>query len=369
MIPEQPNTQILSNEYITGILDKYDLLTEYRSLILEAAAQVKANPALTEFVCLLAAKLLSGAEVDLAQFQTPTEEGLAYDFLYLFPAIPTMPRTAEHMHRRHVPEDVIEATLKEYDFCVRMREISQGRPMFDQGRLSWMLRVISCKLIRIGRFKYDLPAKRIENVQVYRNHQGELMVLADGMQVHKCGGILGSLGLEDPNGSFQASITETDNTVTGHPICDGAVSRQQITLSKSDWELCLSKDDPVIAVHIPPWEPFRPDDMEASYRRARKIFKECYPDYPYKAFWCRSWLMSRDLHKILNPGSNILNFQKPYTHYPCESPGLGTFYNVFPKHGRPEDLSTLPEETSLQKSVKKLALNGEYILDYCGFFF
>ena len=362
-------TIILSEAYITNTLDECAVLTDYRHIILKAAAQIRDNPALILFVCLLERWIRSGMDADFKKYESPKGIGLAYDFLHLFAAIPTIPASIRCMRTRGVPEHIIAATLKEYDFCVRMREISQGRPMFDQGRLDWMRRIISNRLIRIGRFKFDLPAKRITDIRVYKNALGKLCVLADGMQVHRSGSILGAEGLTDPEGSFHAFIRETENTVSGHPILNGSVSTETICLSKAHWTLCLSKDDPVVAVHIPPWEPFDPKAMEDSYQQARRIFKECYPDYPFQAFWCRSWLMSLHLKKILKPDSNILRFQEHYTHYPCESPGLGIFYNVFPKQGRPENLNTLIAKTSLQRGVKDTYLKGGYIHDYCGFFF
>ena len=44
-------------------------------------------------------------------------------------------------------------------------------------------------LVHIDRFKYDTPGRYLKTVQVYKHTTGELMVLADGMQVHRSGGI------------------------------------------------------------------------------------------------------------------------------------------------------------------------------------
>ena len=108
-----------------------------------------------------------------------------------------------------------------------------------------------------------------------------------------------------------------------------------------------------------------------SYVRARKVFAECFPDHPYKAFFCSSWLMSSDLHGILKPTSNILGFQEPFTRLPFKSTGTLVFSFAFDNVGAviPTDIDALPENTSLQRAVKQLHREGGYIHEGAGFFF
>ena len=309
-----------------------------------------------------------GAE-DIADYEAPKGEGPVFDFLHLFPMIPTMPDTVAHFRERGVPEDIIVATMQEYDFCVDMLLRNTGRPAFDRGRLNWMRRVAKSEMIRIGRFKYDLPSKRVSGMRAYKNNVGEICVLADKVDVHRSGKILGSAGCEDKTGSFRAEIEETEEKIIGYPVVDGLITNEKRGLENSEWSLCLSEDDDVVFVHIPPRESFDVAAMEDSYARAREIFARHYPDRPYAAFFCRSWLMSRDLRKVLKPTSNILAFQDKYIHYPSLCGGTQVFNNVFPKIGVPADYNTLPEETSLQRNVKQHYLGGGHILNDNGFFF
>lgn len=359
---------ILSDEYITKTLSDCFALASFTQEILAAAAEVRKNPALRLLVCILAEWIRHGAE-DISDYEAPCGEGLAFDFLHLFPMIPTMPDSVAHLRARNVPEDIIAATMQEYDFCVDKLLQNAGRPAFDRGRLNWVIRVAKNEMIRIGRFKYDLPAKRVSGIKAYKNANGEICVLADGVDVHRSGKVLGSAGCEDTAGSFRAEIEETQDKVIGYPIVDGLITDKKCELEKSEWSLCLSDDDNVVFVHIPPRESFDVGAMEASYARAREILAKHYPDRPYSAFFCRSWLMSRDLRKVLKPTSNILAFQNKYIHYPCLCNGTQVFHNVFPKTGVPENYNDLPEETSLQRNVKSLYLSGEYILNDNGFFF
>ena len=361
-------SNILSDEYITKTLSDCFALCAFTQEILSAAAEVRKNPALRLIVCIMEEWVRRGAE-DIADYESPKGEGPVFDFLHLFPMIPTMPDTVAHFRERGVPEDIIVATMQEYDFCVDMLLRNTGRPAFDRGRLNWMRRVAKSEMIRIGRFKYDLPSTRVSGMRAYKNNVGEICVLADKVDVHRSGKILGSVGCEDKTGSFRAEIEETEEKIIGYPVVDGLITNEKRGLEKSEWSLCLSEDDDVVFVHIPPRESFDVAAMEDSYARAREIFARHYPDRPYAAFFCRSWLMSRDLRKVLKPTSNILAFQDKYIHYPSLCGGTQVFNNVFPKIGVPADYNTLPEETSLQRNVKQLYLGGGHILNDNGFFF
>lgn len=362
--------KILSKDFILQTLESCYALAPYRSLVVEAAGQVRQNPAMVLLVCLLECWIADGGNVSDPDYEAPVGEGRAYDFLHLFPAIPTMSESVAHLRSRGVPEDVIAATMGEYDFCVDMCNTRQGRPAFDRGRLSWIVRVIRNQLIRIGRFKYDLPGRYIQGYRVYRNQTGELKILANGLDVHRSGRLQSCVSFEDPEGGFRAELQETEDTVTGHPITGREVSRETETLRKDQWELCLSEEDLVPRIHIPSDGSFDPETVETSYTRAREIFDTCYPDYPYKAFFCHSWLMSPDLQKVMKPTSNILAFQNKFIQVPCASSGRLVFSFVFRMDPViPENLSALPETTSLQRAIKALYLNGGYIHEGEGFFF
>ena len=365
---EERSALILSDAYIENILVSASALLPYINLIKEAAAKIRENYAMRLLICVLEYRIKMKGKVSTPDYEAPCGNGIEYDFLHLFPALPTIPDSVSFFKNRGVPEDVITSSIREYDFCVELCIKNLGRPAFTVDRLAWISRVISNELIRIGRFKYEMPCKRLDGIKVYKNKSGDLAVLAYNTNIHTSGRILGTAGLDD-SGSFRAEISESDTEITGYPVLDGLVSQRSVTLKKSEWELCLSPEDDLIPVHIPPDEGFDHDVCEASYARAREIFDTCFPDKPYKAFHCRTWLLSIDLKKVLKPSSNILDFQNKYTLYPTISKGILIFGNVFPGQGGIENLENLTENTSLQREVKKLYLDGGYIHEYSGFFF
>ena len=76
--------------------------------------------------------------------------------------------------------------------------------------------------------------------------------------------------------------------------------------------------------------------------------------------------MDPQLEYLLKPDSNIIAFQKKFIRFPTVSSGNSVFYHVFLK--KYERLQDLPENTSLQRALKKHYFEGNYIYDLGGFF-
>ena len=360
---------ILSEAYITKTLDDCFALIPYRKEILAAAAELGKNPALQLLICLLEQWIRQGGRPVKDVYTPPVGTGLAYDWLHLFPAIPTMPESVAYLRKRKVPEDVIAATLQEYDASVELRLLAVGRPCFSADRLNWLRCVIFNRILHIGRFNYDFPGKCLVGMRVYENARGEFAVLADNVTVHPSGYLLGTAGYTDPEGAFPAQIRETDTAFIGYPAEGSRVLSNTVSLSKSEWHLRLCPDDLMVRIHIPRKGAFDRQTILDSYRRAKEIFRTSYPDMPFVAFFCSSWLMSPDLPDILKPESNILGFQDTFTHIPFSSSGRLVFSFLFPGcAGDPALYSQLPEDTSLQRAVKQRYLAGDFIRDGAGFF-
>lgn len=365
----QRSSYILSHEYITKTLTDCYALLPYMDTILAAANKIRENDAMLLLVYLLEQWVKMGGNIDDSSYTPPIGEGIEYDFIHLFAAIPTIPDSVEYLRKRGLSEEIIADTMKEYDFCLEFYSRITGRIGFDRGRLWWMRMIIQNKLIKVGRLKFELPKIRLSGARVYKNKDGELAVFADKLHVHRNGRIVGSTGCEDEVGSFVANVIETDDEIIGHLIIDCNISRKKTTLAKKEWELCLCEEDLIINVHIPPDGKLDIDSVEASYNGMREIMARCYPEMEYKAFFCESWLMSEDLRNILKPNSNIITFQDKYFRYPCRSGITAPFVWVFPGEGGVDNIENFSETTSLQRAIKSSYKNGCYIYNNMGFFF
>ena len=77
-----------------------------------------------------------------------------------------------------------------------------------------------------------------------------------------------------------------------------------------------------------------------------------------------SWLLSPVLEELLPPGSNILRFQEACTVTACDPEPMDVLEWVFRvASGQQETvlLSQLPEDTSLQRGMKRFLLEGKKI--------
>ena len=360
--------KILSEDFISKTLSDCYALAPWRSEILRGAQAIGKNPALCLFICLIEAWMRDGGDPAWPEFAAPQGEGIGYDLLYIYPAIPTMPDSVAYLRNRNVPEDVIAGTMQEYDRSIADGVYRDGRPTMTARLLSWMCTVIENRLINIGRLNYDIPGHFLENVRIFRKGN-ETLVLADGATVHPSGRILGSAGCDDTTDSYVATITETDTTVTGHPVIKDLIAKETVTLSKAKWTQFLCHEDLIPRIHIPRQGSFDAEAVQASIDRAREIFAACYPELPFKAMFCESWLLSEDLKAMLKPESKILQFQSRFIKVPLKSEGTAAFDFAYPLPIGYRDYPNLPEDTSLQKAIKERYLNGGYVHEGAGFFY
>ncbi len=107
-----------------------------------------------------------------------------------------------------------------------------------------------------------------------------------------------------------------------------------------------------LSVHIPEDSKLDPKDVENSLDLAREFYK----DQGIKYFYCKSWLLSLNLDRVLNKDSNIVKFRDKFTHIEMNFDTPQPEERIFLK--ALEDKSLYPEETSLQKNAKKAILEG-----------
>jgi len=112
--------------------------------------------------------------------------------------------------------------------------------------------------------------------------------------------------------------------------------------------------DTVISVHIPSDAVLSRENLDDSYRMAREFFAR--HDIKYSAAYCATWLLSPLLLEFLKEGSRILEFQKDYEIFGT-NPDDRSYFNWVFKREYP-DWNDLPEDTSLQRNIKKHILGG-----------
>ena len=125
---------------------------------------------------------------------------------------------------------------------------------------------------------------------------------------------------------------------------------------------------PVLWVHIPSDAVMTREALDNSYKSAHAFFNRHYPDFKYRCLCSVPWLLSPMLKGILPPSSKILEFQSDYAITRMYVDDRSYFIHVFKKKEIPADISVLPEDTSLQRAIKKLLMENDTIGKAAGVF-
>ena len=99
-----------------------------------------------------------------------------------------------------------------------------------------------------------------------------------------------------------------------------------------------------------------PEAIDASLKEADAFLARFFPAWQNLAKTCHSWLLSPQLPALLPENSNILRFQHRFRITP--EPEQTREFLVWIFKNRDIPYPNLPENTSLQKAVKKHLLDG-----------
>lgn len=122
-----------------------------------------------------------------------------------------------------------------------------------------------------------------------------------------------------------------------------------------EYEIVDKDNRKAISVHIPSDSFLLPEKISESLKEARKFFKDHF-DITDVPFVCSSWLLSEDLDPFLKEDSNILNFKRRFI--VKDKKENNEFIEFLYKCPENTPIEVLPEDTSLQRMVKKHLLAG-----------
>lgn len=369
---EHDGNPLLHPEYFDELHEKYGVFENTLSVYKKAAELIAQNKNLALFFCLICRALKDRATIqrDISQMQIPPvpdgTDSLPYDMMTALSMCQSYDDFYKQLHSHNVPDNIMKESLKIPERCVEINVKRRGKPNLTN--FDWYQLAYDGKLFRIGRLQLEFPLKMPGMYRVFENKEGKIIALAN-QPIHRDGFALGSRGYEDEEGSFVATVEETDDAFIGHPFdFYGHVSKDKISLSKSDWTVKLKAGDLLMGLHIPPDEPFSHEIVEETIERSREFLKTCYPEYDYKAFFCSSWLLDHAIIDLLGKDSNTAQFSARFTTFGVKSAGVSIFNFVFKRSGNVE-IEELPENSRLQRILKKHYLDGKAIYEMHGVFF
>jgi hypothetical protein len=222
----------------------------------------------------------------------------------------------------------------------------------------WMRHYPAGRLFRVGRFEYKIEPFR-QNIRVYRSRTtGETLALApDGVRFNGEGYVDGTAGNVDAENGWTATLAVDEDSVTGFPISPrGMAVRRQVTLPTAEWECVLQKDDLTLDMHIPAGGSMGAERCGDSMKRGTEFFRRHFPDKPFRAITCVSWIFNTQFEEIEPHMANLLDYQHEIYLYPVASSGRDGLWFVFLRDDY--DPATLPRDTSLRRGVADFLAAG-----------
>ncbi len=121
--------------------------------------------------------------------------------------------------------------------------------------------------------------------------------------------------------------------------------------------LGLSKNEPVLDVHIPRGKQLNEDEVLDSFAESKAFFERYFPEYHYQFYSCHSWLFDDALVPLLKPDSNILKFRKLFI--PIYADVMDSaLYFVFGRGVTRENLLSCEVESEFGRRLKSYVLSG-----------
>jgi hypothetical protein len=298
---------------------------------------------------------------------------------YLLIALSGIPHIRAIHQARNVPDDIAKRTYRDtYVWAQQYYDI--GTPI--DGKfihpdkphswglctriLPWLLSHLHGDLFRVGRLQFKTGPYR-QQMRAYRHRQtGHMRLIAEsGLEFRTDGNFNGAGGITDDN-AWTSHFTESATKVTGNPIHpNGHAIREPITLPLSDWECVVQQGDTILEIHIPEDGPMGFDDCGESLRQAATFFPKHFPDRPFKAICCTSWLLDPTYQTRLSDKSNIVRFQHECYLFPLNArAGRSGLERIFGPYTH--DLSTAPRDTSMRRAVlDHISEGGVFISGGC----
>lgn len=350
----------------TGLGPEWDAPLE------EAAQRIVANPALLPLIW--HGYRVQYEQTGQARFgewpalerALPASGGL----FYLLLVLAAVPKMRAIQQPNGVPEAITRATCGDIGGAARRyRRLFDGQFGLERWLLPWFRHWADGDIHRLGRFQYMIRPFR-GKLEVYRHRQTgwTLALAAEDIRFNREGYNDGTGGVWDTEQGWTSRLVHAQDAVTGSPLSPfGVAVRRETTLSLHEWERVLTRGDTVLEMHIPDGEPMPPEVCLDSMQKALEFFPQVYPNQPFHAFACYSWIFNTQLAEMLSPSSNLVQFQQEPYLFPLPSGGKDGLYFVFNRHEEEFDLATAPRDSTLRRAFAEHLEAGKHLR--CGAIF
>lgn len=357
---------ICDTKNIEKLEAEYGLFGKYLPPLLECLEIVRNNEPLKVYGDLAVSYMSSVSRSEALKMKLPNfDKDTVLRFYSLLILAALMPSGIKKYRKRGFSDkEIYEILHGTFVARIEMSETLNEKRGLDSYAFGWLSLYTHAVIFPAGIFNIT-PKTLVFKVIVLKNKlSGETAILKTDENFHRTGSVLGSAGYTDTDGSFTAEFAETEDAFWGHRMVNSMASPTRAVYKKSEWEAILRYGDGVVGIHIPRGADMSPNKIRESFRLAFRLAKERYSEFNPKMIVCASWMLDPKLAELLGEGSKITGFLNCFEKFPVKSDGSAVFSFVFPKAF--DNYEDLPEDTSLQRKLKKLYIDGGFIHPFGG---
>ncbi len=362
---DESDELICDVDFIKVLNEKYDLLGDYLDEVIAGAVELREKKELLTWARLAYAYCSKASLADVKKMTFPTPDGSrAVNMLPVLVLIREVPEIVARYEARGFNEAQIRKNLENIKINMWVHEITQGVPALSKNLFAWLANYSKALIFDHKGFNYQVTVWQTSAIVIKSSLTGERVIVMSAGRFHKNGLVLGSAGATDEDGAFDADFYEDDKIIKGHKTVNGRVQSELSSFDKSEWQVVLRPGDDVVSLHIPRKTNLDPASVSESLREGLEIARKLYPEHDFKCVVCLSWLMEPALAEILGPDAKLTSFTTRFTKHPIMDSGKNCFGYVWPGEKCPAE--ELSEKTTLQRGIKKLMLDGDFIRSYAG---
>lgn len=364
------NTEFISKEFLNRINTEFSVFGEFEKEVIEYATLIKDEPELLAWlnIGIEYLRYYNGNVAACKAFPMPqtTKNEHTMDIFPLIILLDQIPKAYNRYVARGFSHDDSMRCVSAFANCFKGNCTRFKRVLLTQMYYSWLCNYVGAMIFNLDGFNFEVRKFSNNAIYIKNKKTSQLVPLILNEKIHKSGYILGAAGCVDEEDSFVAEFEETDDAFIGYTAENGLVVNKKNTYLKSEWEKFIAPGDDMISFHIPKNADFSAEHLDRAFSLGANAAKNYYPDFNLKCIFCVSWLLSPKLKEILSPNSKITAFGDRFIRFPQKDEGKAVFTFVFPPNI--EKYEDLPENTSLERGLKNIYLNGEYIYNTPGLF-
>lgn len=345
----------------------YDTFGPFYDTVRAVAIQINEDDKRSAWIKTAVAYALDRPQEIVSKIPVPVRDGtLITSLLALYILVGMLPSAVEEYRRRGFSEKEIGLVMHRIYDGMRIVHKQSGMPGINRVYYTWQTLFAKARIFELEE-GLQFEMKKVHDAAVYiRNRQtGQIVPILNQGMVHRSGlHMLGSVGFEDEEGAFEATFSEDEQYIYGHGCFDSKVDTELKAYPKTQWEVYLRPGDDFISFHIPEGADITLENVIAQFKKGQRIARERYPEHTGFHIYGSSWIFDPTLKEIVKPDSKIARLMTLFTLYPVKSDGNSIFSFVFDR--KPQDLTELPEDSSLRRGLKKMYLEGRYNHIYAG---